>query len=355
VNLVAACQAAVCPSCGRHGPSRPLVSAGPRHQFARLRPACRADDARQKLAAVLGGARWPPAAQAFAAGAAANADVGSAFSARLASPYDPKCASAVAGQAVTAACAPRRLPQSFVGAMPPLAAQNTAGASSVVVPCGDNLMADGLGGLRGDQAQMGSLHLGRLAEAANQAAFFFGGGAGAFTRGDHSYEFHHHLRLLSMRLMAATPGCWNDARTSCSGVSAGRICGQSVRLSVCSPGATQPTASSGEGADTRAAVRAAIEGLQMSADAGEREPPPGALRVPLLCHQKVALAWMCKREAGQPAGELASTGSVLRLGSSLAHRQGNSGLPTSSFWKTLSWLCVCWGGGDPLEAHCSCV
>lgn len=54
--------------------------------------------------------------------------------------------------------------------------------------------------------------------------------------------------------------------------------------------------------DTRAAVRAVMAGLALASD-GEADVPSGSLRVPLMKHQRMALDWMLKREAAEPAGE----------------------------------------------------
>ncbi len=48
----------------------------------------------------------------------------------------------------------------------------------------------------------------------------------------------------------------------------------------------------------QAALRAAVEGLEMCGGGeAEREPPAGLLGVPLMRHQRLALAWMLRREA----------------------------------------------------------
>ena len=52
----------------------------------------------------------------------------------------------------------------------------------------------------------------------------------------------------------------------------------------------------------RAAVQAVMAGLAMDAEA-ETDVLSGTLRVPLMQHQRMALAWMLKREAAQPAGK----------------------------------------------------
>ena len=55
--------------------------------------------------------------------------------------------------------------------------------------------------------------------------------------------------------------------------------------------------------DTRAAVKAVMAGLALGCD-GEADVAFGILRVPLMRHQRMALAWMLKREEAEPAGEL---------------------------------------------------
>ncbi|KAK9822145.1 hypothetical protein WJX74_010771 [Apatococcus lobatus] len=53
--------------------------------------------------------------------------------------------------------------------------------------------------------------------------------------------------------------------------------------------------------DTQAALKAAVEGLAMSGGLEERQATPGMLLVPLLRHQRMALAWMSRRETGASA------------------------------------------------------
>lgn len=53
--------------------------------------------------------------------------------------------------------------------------------------------------------------------------------------------------------------------------------------------------------DVQAALKAAVEGLAMSGGLEERQANPGMLLVPLLRHQRMALAWMCRRETGASA------------------------------------------------------
>ena len=55
------------------------------------------------------------------------------------------------------------------------------------------------------------------------------------------------------------------------------------------------------GMDVQAALKAAVEGLAMSGGLEERQATPGMLLVPLLRHQRMALAWMCRRETGASA------------------------------------------------------
>ena len=54
--------------------------------------------------------------------------------------------------------------------------------------------------------------------------------------------------------------------------------------------------------DTRAAVKAVMAGLALGSD-GEADVAFGILRVPLMRHQRMALAWMLKREEAEPSGE----------------------------------------------------
>ena len=72
----------------------------------------------------------------------------------------------------------------------------------------------------------------------------------------------------------------------------------------CSAGAavTGGATSQQEDDDTRAAVRAVMAGLALAGD-GDADVASGALRVPLMKHQRMALAWMLKREEAEPAGE----------------------------------------------------
>lgn len=45
-----------------------------------------------------------------------------------------------------------------------------------------------------------------------------------------------------------------------------------------------------------------MAGLALASDA-ESDVPIGALKVPLMQHQRMALDWMLKREMAEPAGE----------------------------------------------------
>ncbi|KAK9831907.1 hypothetical protein WJX81_008001 [Elliptochloris bilobata] len=56
-------------------------------------------------------------------------------------------------------------------------------------------------------------------------------------------------------------------------------------------------------ADVQAALRAAVESLEMCGE-GEREPPRGLMTTPLMRHQRLALDWMLRREAprARPVG-----------------------------------------------------
>ncbi len=51
----------------------------------------------------------------------------------------------------------------------------------------------------------------------------------------------------------------------------------------------------------QAALKAAVEGLAMSGGTEERQAQPGMMLVPLLRHQRMALAWMSRRETGSSA------------------------------------------------------
>lgn len=51
----------------------------------------------------------------------------------------------------------------------------------------------------------------------------------------------------------------------------------------------------------QAALKAAVEGLAMGGGLEERQATPGMLLVPLLRHQRIALAWMARRETGASA------------------------------------------------------
>ncbi len=51
----------------------------------------------------------------------------------------------------------------------------------------------------------------------------------------------------------------------------------------------------------QAALKAAVEGLAMGAGTEEQQAPPGMMLVPLLRHQRMALAWMSRRETGSTA------------------------------------------------------
>eukprot|EP00850_Spirogloea_muscicola_P026338 SM006805S21028 [mRNA] locus=s6805:36:708:+ [translate_table: standard] len=54
---------------------------------------------------------------------------------------------------------------------------------------------------------------------------------------------------------------------------------------------------------TSLALRGVMEGLALGEGAGEADVAPGTMTVPLMKHQRLALAWMEKRESGAyPAG-----------------------------------------------------
>jgi hypothetical protein len=56
----------------------------------------------------------------------------------------------------------------------------------------------------------------------------------------------------------------------------------------------------------QAALRAALQGLELCGK-DERMPPVGSMMLPLMRHQRLALDWMLRREAGSAA----PTGGIL--------------------------------------------
>ncbi|KAK9916313.1 hypothetical protein WJX75_001149 [Coccomyxa subellipsoidea] len=71
-------------------------------------------------------------------------------------------------------------------------------------------------------------------------------------------------------------------------------------------GASRATPSVHSEADTKAALRAALQGLELCGK-DERMPPVGSMMLPLMRHQRLALDWMLRREAGSAA----PTGGIL--------------------------------------------